>query len=42
MQEREINIDAWLPPQMASRAEAIGIRKANLDFWSMLTLEVGS
>jgi formate transporter len=40
MQEREVNIDAWLPPQMASRAEAIGIRKANLDFWSMLTLAI--
>ena len=40
MQEREVNIDAWLPPQMASRAEAIGIRKANLDLWSMLTLAI--
>ncbi len=40
MQEREFSIDAWLPPQMANRAEAIGIRKANTDFWTMLTLSV--
>ncbi len=40
MQEREFSIDAWLPPQMASRAEAIGIRKANTDFLTMLTLAI--
>src|SRR5512137_48636 len=40
MQEREVNIDAFLPPQMANRAEAIGIRKANTDFWTMLSLAV--
>lgn len=40
MQEREFNIDAFLPPQMASRAEAIGIRKANTDFWTMLILAI--
>lgn len=40
MQEREPNIDAFLPPQMASRAEAIGIRKANTDFLTMLTLAI--
>jgi formate transporter FocA len=40
MQEREVNIDAWLPPQMASRAEAIGIRKANTDLITTLTLAI--
>jgi formate transporter len=40
MQEREINIDAWLPPQMASRAEAIGIRKADSDFLTLMSLAV--
>lgn len=40
MQERELNFDAWLPPQMANRAEAIGIRKANTDFLTMITLSI--
>jgi formate transporter len=40
MAETELNIDAWLPPQMANRAEQIGIRKANMDFWSMLSLSI--
>jgi formate transporter len=40
MQEREFNIDAFLPPQMASRAEAVGIRKANTDWLTMLTLSI--
>lgn len=40
MVEREVNIDAFLPPQMAARAEAIGIRKANSDFLTMMTLAV--
>lgn len=29
-------IDALMPPEMAQKAEAIGVKKANLDFWSML------
>jgi formate transporter len=40
MADAEVNIDALLPPQMASRAEAIGIRKAQTDFWTMLALAV--
>lgn len=34
------HIDAWLPPEMAERAESIGVKKAALDFWTMLTLAV--
>jgi len=33
-------VDALLPPEMAQKAEAIGVKKANLDFWSMLALAV--
>ena len=40
MADSEISFDALLPPQMASRAEAIGIRKAQTDFWTMLALAV--
>jgi formate transporter len=40
MADAEVSIDALLPPQMASRAEAIGIRKAQTDFWTMLALAV--
>ncbi len=40
MANGEFSIDALMPPQMADRAEAIGIRKANTDFWTMLTLAV--
>jgi formate transporter len=36
----ELNVDALLPPDMARRAEAIGIRKAKQDFWMMLALAV--
>jgi formate transporter FocA len=36
----EFNVDALLPPDMARRAEAIGIRKAKLDFWTMFALAV--
>jgi len=36
----ESNIDAFLPPEMANRAESIGIRKAKLDFWSMFALAI--
>jgi hypothetical protein len=27
-----------MPSQMANRAEAIGIKKAHLDFWTMFNL----
>jgi formate transporter len=40
MADIEFNIDALLPPDMAHRAEAIGIRKAKQDFWTMLALAV--
>jgi len=34
------SVDAWLPPEMAERAESIGVKKASLDFWTMLVLGV--
>lgn len=40
MANGELSIDALMPPQMADRAEAIGIRKANTDFWTLLALSV--
>jgi len=36
----EIQLDALLPPDMAAKAEAIGVRKANMDWLSMFTLSV--
>ncbi|MBM3121005.1 MAG: formate transporter FocA [Chloroflexi bacterium] len=36
----EINIDALLPAEMAVRAESIGVRKAGLPFWTVLTLSI--
>jgi formate transporter len=36
----QVRIDAWLPPEMAGRAEMIGVRKAELDFWSMFVLAI--
>ncbi len=39
MQEM-IRVDAFPPPEMAERAENVGVKKANLDFWSMFTLAV--
>src|SRR5512135_2319447 len=40
MPEVEVNIDALMPLEMAEKAEGVGVKKANLDFWSMLTLAV--
>ncbi len=40
MANGEINVDALLPPEMAAKAEAIGIRKAQLDFGTMFALAV--
>lgn len=40
MANGEINIDALMPPDMANKAEAIGIKKANLDFLSMFALAI--
>jgi formate transporter len=36
----EVSVDALLPPEMAARAEAIGIRKAHMDFLTMFELAV--
>jgi formate transporter len=36
----EIRLDAFLPAEMAERAENAGVKKANLDFWSMFALAV--
>jgi formate transporter len=36
----ELNVDALLPPDMAHRAEAIGIRKAKQDFLMMFALAI--
>ncbi len=35
-----INIDALLPPDMAAKAEGIGVKKSALDFWSMFALAI--
>ena len=40
MADIELNVDALLPPDMARRAEALGIRKAKLDFWTMFALAI--
>ena len=40
MADIELNVDALLPPDMARRAEALGIRKAKQDFWMMFALAV--
>lgn len=36
----QISIDAFLPPEMAERMEDVGVKKANLDFWSMFMLAI--
>jgi len=36
----EISIDALLPAEMAVRAESIGVRKASMPFWTVLTLSI--
>jgi formate transporter len=38
--EIELNVDALLPPDMARRAEALGIRKAKQDFLMMFALAI--
>ncbi|MGB5931467.1 MAG: formate/nitrite family transporter [Anaerolineae bacterium] len=35
-----IRVDAFPPPEMAERAENVGVQKANLDFWSTFALAV--
>jgi formate transporter len=40
MSSAPISIDALLPPEMAGKAEGVGVKKAELDFWSMFALAV--
>ena len=40
MADVELNVDALMPPQMADKADAIGIKKANMDFWTMFALAI--
>jgi len=40
MADSEFSIDAFIPPEMADRAEAVGIRKARLDFLSTFILAI--
>ena len=35
-----IHIDSMLPTEMAQRAEDVGLKKANLDFWTLFALSV--
>lgn len=37
---QQVTIDAFPPPEMAERMENVGVKKANLDFWSMFALAV--
>ncbi len=39
-ESHEIHIDALLPAEMAVRAEGIGVRKAAMPFWTVLTLAI--
>jgi formate transporter len=36
----EVKLDAFLPPEMAERAENVGVKKASLDFWTMFILAI--
>jgi formate transporter FocA len=40
LRNQEISLDSLLPPDMAAKAEAIGVKKANLDTVSMFVLAV--
>jgi formate transporter len=40
MANSEISVDALLPPEMAAKAEAIGIRKAGMDWLTTLELAI--
>ena len=40
MPTSEITIDSLMPPEMAARAEAVGIKKASLDFKTMFALAI--
>ncbi|MBN1317479.1 MAG: formate/nitrite transporter family protein [Anaerolineales bacterium] len=36
----EVKLDAFPPAEMAERMETVGVKKANLDFWSMFVLAI--
>ena len=36
--EGGVRVDAWLPPEMAERAEGVGVKKAGMAFSTMLML----
>jgi formate transporter len=36
----QITLDAFPPLEMAERMEDVGVKKANLDFWSMFALAI--
>lgn len=36
----QISLDAFPPAEMAERMEAVGVKKANLDFWTMFMLAI--
>ena len=38
--DARFHVDAWLPPEMAERAESVGAKKASLEFWTMLALGI--
>lgn len=40
MASAPFSIDAFPPPEMAERMENVGVKKANLDFWSMFALAI--
>jgi formate transporter len=40
MPDEVIRIDAWMPPEMAERAENVGVKKATMDFWSTFVLAI--
>jgi len=40
MSNNQMTLDALPPPEMAERLEDVGVKKANLDFWSMFVLAV--
>ena len=40
MSSQITTVDAFPPPEMAERMENVGVKKANLGFWSMFALAV--
>ncbi len=40
LSEKPISLDAYAPSEIAHRVETVGVKKAQLDFWSMFALAV--